>query len=550
MGVDSSQPLPDGIEPNPLYPHGKRPLPSYLARYAAEQPDAPSIEYYGRELSFSTVDAAADSFAAALAARGYEPGDTIIISLHNVPQFSLALVGAQRAGVVPATPMPDADPDRLQHYVERTSAKGLLIHDTNASTAKTVRERTGLQDVFFVRYETYLPERSSIDIPEHVRSATDEPLHQDAADTRYLRDLLTTGASPPAVDLSLDDTALYMFTGGTTGVPKTVPFTFRDNLEGAARVGTVWESHTHDRHLLVYHMQRSLLFFSVLPQLVFGNTLVLLDRPDEETVMAAIETAEPHLAMFRSPLLKSILNHPDSDDYDLTSMERLACLSFQTQLTEEMAERWRAVTGSPAYEYTWGAVELHGVATFGNRIPVYEPGFVGVPVHDADIVVRDVDTGEPLPVGDVGEITVDHPAMCDSYLDAPEKTADAFRDGYFYTDDLGRRTENGHLYYLGRTREMIRVDGEHVAPRAIERVVETHPAVDSAGVVGVPRAGDTEVACTVTLDDELTPNDLAAWLATRIEDRIRRPSTITIMEELPVSNLGKLDRDALQSRLA
>lgn len=541
--------FPDGIEPEPLFPHGKQPLPEYLAQHATDHPEKTAINYYGRRMTFEEFDAAVDAFAAALADRGYSPGDTIVVYLHNIPQFSIALVGAQRFGVVPATPMPDGDEDLLTHYVEHTDAKGLVIHDTNASMGESVRERTALEDVFFVRYETYLPETPDIALPEHVRSAMQEPVKETSDNVDYMRDVLAEPATPPSVDLSLDDRALFMFTGGTTGVPKTVPFTFRDNLEGAARVGTVWESHVHDVHLLVYHMQRSLLFFSVLPQLVFGNTLVLLEEPDDETVMEAIQAFDVEIAMFRSPFVKRILNHPNRDEYDLTSMGRLACLSFQTQLTEEMADRWRAVTESPTYEYTWGAVELHGVATFGNRIPVYEPGFVGMPIHDAITVIRDVDTGEPLPVGEVGEITVNHPAMCEGYHKNPEKTAAAFRDGFFYTSDLGRLTDEGHLYYLGRTREMIRVGGEHVAPRAIERLIETHPAVDSAGVVGVTRDGETVLVCAVTLEQAATSEELETWLAEHIDETYRRPSTVVAMDELPVSNLGKLDRDALEAQL-
>lgn len=549
MDSSLSPGFPAAIDPEPRLPYGERPLPDYLACHARDRPAETAFNYYGRRVTYAEFDAAVDAFAGALAERGYGPDDAIVLYLHNVPQFSIALLGAQRLGVVPATPMPDGDEDLLEHYVERTDSRGLVIHDTHAETSDAVSERTGLEDVFYVRYETYLPEQPELPLPDQIRSAADEPHRDTDGNAVYLSDVVDEGAEPPPTDRSLDDRAMFMFTGGTTGRPKTVPFTYRDNLIGAASLGSAWELYDHGSHLLVYNVQRSPLFFSVLPQVVFGNTVVMLEQPEDEVVMGAIDAFDVEISMFRSPLVKRILDHPDRDSYDLTSMERLACLSFQTELTEEMADRWQAVTGSPTYEYTWGAVELHGTATFGNRMPVYEPGFVGIPLHGVDVVVRDIETAEPLPVGEVGELTVDHPAMCDGYHGNPEKTAEAFRDGFFYSSDLGRLTDEGYVYYLGRKREMIRVAGEHVAPRSIERLVESHHAVDSAGVVGVERGSEVALVCAVTLERTASTEDLERWIGEHVDEPYRRPDEVVHLDALPVSNVGKLDRDALEERL-
>lgn len=559
--------FPEGTPSEPEFPLGRRPLHEYLSHHAAEAPDRVAIDYYGTEVTYGDLESAIDSFATSLADRGYGRGDTLLLFLQNCPQYVVAYYAGQRLGmrVSPCSPMARAH--RLTYQLTDGEAAIAVAHDTAADLFESVADETPLEDVVYVRFETYLPDepvpavhedmRRAIETERRPESSPSTPASSsDGPTVRYLDSILAeTPPEPPEVDLDLDDVCLLQYTSGTTGLPKGCMHTYGNVLFVAASSATLQGLDAETRHLAVmpvFHVAGKLNAVDV--PMVRGGTTVLLTRYETEPFVEAIEAHEPTTGWITTPMAREILESPASDEREMTSLETMPVTSFGQSLTEELCDRWERVTGAEMYEAAYGLTETHTRDTFTTGFGVVEEGFVGRPLYETDVVIRDWETHEEVPRGETGEISVKSPSLMEGYLNKPEETAAAFHDGYVLTGDVGRITEEGFLYFLGRRKYVIKSSGYSVAPAEVEEVLKTHPAIDNAAVTGREheRRGE-EVVAAVTLadgaDPDLADDDLREWAAERLAP-YKRPREVTVLESLPVTDVGKLDRERLGDLLS
>ncbi len=546
---------PPGVPQQPAYPFGEAPLTEYLRRWAAVQPAKPAVIFYGTIITYAELDRLSDAFAALLAQHGVGRGDRVAVFLPNCPQFHIAFFGILKLGCVHVPVNPMFKEHELLYELEDTGAVAMVAQDQLMPLVRTVLPRTALRAVFVTSLAEMLPAEPTLPVLAGIRAARlDCP---DAVD--LLPALAAVRAVPPAVEVGLDDVAALNYTGGTTGMPKGCVHTQRDMIYTAATTCTCANGSTSDDVMLNFHPVFWIAGenFGLVFPVFCGATLVLLARWDPLAWMAAVQRYRVTLAGLLVDNAVAVMDHPAAADHDLRSLRGTRVSSFVKKLNQNYRDRWRDLTGAVMIEAAWGMTETHTCDTFtaGQQTGDYDlksqPIFVGLPVPGTEFKITSFETGELLPLGVEGEIVVCSPSLLKSYWNKPEATAASLRDGWFYTGDIGLLDESGFLHFLGRRKEMLKVNGMSVFPAEIEALLGQHPAVVGSGVIGrVDEArGQAPVAFVLAAEGAgLTEAALTAWC--RQNMATYKVPAIHIVDQLPMTATGKVKKEELARLLA
>jgi long-chain acyl-CoA synthetase len=543
----------------PVYPLGEQPLTTYLSHWAQARPDRPAIIYYGASLTFGELDRMASAFARVLIAAGIRPGDRVAIFLPNCPAFHVAFYGILRAGavIVPVNPMFRAE--ELAYELNDSEARAMVVASSLVPLVESVRSRTRLEHIWYTRLADWLPPTPTLAVHPSVAA--------DAGSAPNLPDFRAAlAAADPAVPLpapDLDAWAALNYTGGTTGLPKGAVHTQRDMLYTAACSATFTLEARPDDVGLVYVP----IFWiageniGVTGPVFMGTPVVLFARWDPDAVLAAVARYRVTYMLGTVDNYVELLERASSGRYDLSSIRVPLAMSFVRKLTPEYRRRWQALAGphSVLREAAYGMTETHTIDTFTNGftdgdrdLSTPPPVFCGLPMPGTEIRIVDFDSKEPLGLNREGEIAIRTPSLLKSYWNKPEATAEAFRDGWFLTGDIGLIDDAGCLHFLGRRKEMLKVNGMSVFPSELEALLGTHPAVLGSAVIGRPdpEKGEVPVAFvqirpeyaeTVTAD--------ALWAWCRENMAVYKVPEIRLVEHLPVTATGKVIKEELKRRL-
>lgn len=332
-----------------------------------------------------------------------------------------------------------------------------------------------------------------------------------------------------------DGLALLQYTGGTTGKPKGVNLTHRAIATNVAqREALLPTAMDRERILCVMPLFHS--YAMAMGLFLAANcrgTLVLVERYRPETVLELVE--EERITIFPGgpTLFASLLGHPDFARTDWSSVH--TCYSGSAALPEETLKRWRDAVGAPVYE-GYGQTEAGPVLSFNPARGVTKPGSVGIPVPQTEIRIVE------------GEIVARGPQLMQGYRNRPQETAEALREGWLHTGDLGELDAGGYLYVRGRKKDMVIVGGFNVYPREVEEVLCSHPAVSEAAVVGGPDPYWGEcLHAYVALREPATGEALLSFCKVRLAG-YKIPATLEILDSLPKTSVNKLDKLALKAR--
>ena len=550
-----AQHWPADVPRQPHYPFGEVLLTDYLRRWAAVQPDKPAVIFYGTSISYAELDRQSDAFAALLAGHGIRQGDRVAVFLPNCPQFLIAFFGILKLGCVHVPVNPMFKEHELLYEIEDTGAVALLAQDNLMPLVRSVWPRTPLRAVFVTSLAEMLPAVPSLPIPDSARQPKQEC--PDAID--LLPALRGVASAPPAVSVGLDDVAALNYTGGTTGMPKGCVHTQRDMIYTAATTCTCANGSTSGDVMLNFHPvfwiagENTALIFPVF----CGATLVLLARWDPLAWLRAVEVYRVTAAGLLVDNAVAIMDHPEAARHDLRSLSRVRVSSFVKKLNESYRRRWRELTGTVMIEAAWGMTETHTCDTFttGQQADDFDlksqPIFVGLPVPGTEFKIASFETGELMPLGAEGEIVVRSPSLLKGYWNKPEATASGLRDGWFHTGDIGMLDEDGFLHFLGRRKEMLKVNGMSVFPAEIEALLGQHPAVIGSGVIGRADEARGQVPVAFVLADPeagLTAEALAAWC--RQNMATYKVPAIRLVDSLPMTATGKVKKEELSSLLS
>lgn len=489
---------PAGIPREPSYPFGEIPLGDYVRRWAALQPDKVAVIFYGNVLTYAEMDRLSDRFAALLARLGVGAGDRVALLLPNCPQFHVAFFSILKCGAVHVPVNPMFKEAELAYELNDTGATVLVAQDQLMELVRAARPgMSALRHVLVTSLAEMLPESPSLPVPP--AAAKPRLACPDAVDLMPALEA-ETGA-PPAVQPDLEAPAALNYTGGTTGLPKGCVHTQRDMLYTAATTCAVTGPATRDDVFLNFHPVFWIAGenFGLLFPLFLGATVVQFARWDPIAFMQAVQLYRVTAATLLVDNAVAIMDHPDVGRYDLYSLRRTRVSSFVKKLNAEYRRRWLALTGTVMVEAAWGMTETHTCDTFttgmqeGGR-DLAQPIFVGLPVPGTEFRICDFDTGATLPLGQEGEIVVRSPSQLKAYWNRPAETAAALRGGWFHTGDIGMLDGDGFLHFLGRRKEMLKVNGMSVFPAEIEAMLGQHPAVTGSGVIGRGRTRPGESA--------------------------------------------------------
>lgn len=549
--------LPAGLPREPQYPIGKVLLTDYLRHWARETPDRPCVIFYGAELTFSQLDDLSDRFASFLVDRGFAKGDRVAVMMPNCPQFLIAFFGILKAGCVHVPVNPMFLEHEFLYEIQDSGAEAIVVLDLLFPVVQSTRDQTGLREILVTRLADYLPEEPTLPVPDLARA----PAKECPGTLDFMTVLANRGREYPKVEVALDDLAALNYTGGTTGMPKGCEHTQWDMVYTAASFMTYTVGGSRPDDVLLSYLP---IFWiagedvGILHPIFSGTTQVLFVRWDPLAAMKAVETYKVTLIIGLMDNFVQILEHPERDRFDLSSMRWTAGISFVKKLNAEYRREWKALTGSVIREAAYGMTETHTVDTFTTGMQdddfdlVGRAGFVGLPVPPTKLKIVDFETGKIMPLGQEGQIAAKSPSMMKRYWNKPEASREQIIDGWLLTGDIGMIDEEGYVHYLGRTKEMLKVKGMSVFPSEIESLVARHPAVAGCGVVGRPDADKGEVAVAfVQLEPDhvgrVDEEELTAWCLKSMA-RYKVPE-IRILDQLPLTSTGKVAKIELEKLL-
>ncbi|MGV2872644.1 AMP-binding protein [Colwellia sp. E150_009] len=536
----------------PKYPKGKKPLSDYLKQWAEEQPDKLALCFYGNDITYSELDMLSTRFANVLISLGVKPGDRIAVYMPNCPQLHIAFYGILKSGAVYAPVSPLSKGMELQFQLNDCDTNIVICFDQLLPILLPVKELLGIEHVIMTSISELLPESPTIPLPELFQLAkieNDECL--DFYTTVHAASSKTISHQP-----KLDDMAALNYTGGTTGLPKGCIHTHGDMLYTCASYVPVSLGTNPDMISLNFLPEfwiageNSGLLFPVFN----GTTMVLLARWDVDVFLHAIQ----HYRVTQCGLLvdsvDEILEYPQLYDFDISSLTATGCISFTKKLTADYRTRWQALTGCILHEFSYGMTETNTCDTFtlgfqSNNFDLsFSPTFVGLPVPGTEFKVCDFESGELVPLGSEGELCIRSPSLFKGYWGNEQSTT--LNNNWFHTGDIGLITDAGFIRYLGRRKEMLKVNGMSVFPSELEAMLGQHPNILGSAVLGKE---DTKRGQRVIAFVLLKPNSaetepcLKKWCEERMA--IYKVPDIIFVKELPMTATGKVKKQDLEKLL-
>ncbi|GBL60350.1 acyl-CoA synthetase [Pseudomonas citronellolis] len=525
-----------------------------MRTWARLKPEAPALDFYGHSLAWAELDRLADRCAALLAEQGVRPGERVAVFLPNCPQLHVAFYGILRAGAVYVPVSPLSKALELGYQLNDSGAETLLCFDQLLPVVRQVRGETPLRRLLATSLSELCPATPSLPPPDMLLAP--KLAGDDFID--FLPALEACRGPVPQHQARLDDVAALNYTGGTTGLPKGYAHTHGDMLYTCASYLSVANRLEQDSVLLNFLPEFWIagenggLLFPVFA----GCRLVLLARWDAEAFMAAVQRYRVSHCTLLVDSAAEVLEHPRVGEFDFSSLRVSGAISFIKKLTPSYRRRWRELTGTTLVETSFGMTETHTCDTFivGFQQDDFDlnsaPTFVGLPVPGTDFKVCDFETGELLPLGAEGELCIRSPSLLKGYWNRPEASAEVLRDGWLHTGDLGQITELGFIRYLGRRKEMIKVNGMSVFPSELEALLGQHPAVLASAVLARPdeRRGQQPVAFVVLKPGAgESAESLLAWC--REAMAVYKVPEVRVVASLPMTATGKIKKNELEPLL-
>jgi len=542
----------DSSVPHSLQPYPERTLVDVLREAARQRPGHPALFFKGACLSYAQVETLSNALAAALLELGVQKGDRVALIMPNCPQWVIGELAAWKAGcvIVPVSPLL-AEPE-VRRTLNDCGAQVAMVLTPFYKKIKAAQDNTPLRHVIATNIKEFLPAHLRMLFSALKEKKEGHRISLQEGDC-WLGDLLKqhAGAAQPSVSVSPDDTALFIYTGGTTGTPKAAISTHRTLLATAMQLHTWFGVVIKDWDDVVVGNMPLFHAYGVfcLAGAQAGNNPVALipDPRDLNDLLGTIKKKRAALLPGVPTLFIALSNHPKvkSGKADLSTLK--LCASAAAPLMKETKIRFEKLTGGRIVE-CYSLTEAMVAAVITPVLGMYKPGSVGIPLPDVEVRITDAETGAgTLAAGQVGEILMRAPNLMQAYWQRPDETANMFRDGWLYTGDLGYMDEDGYLYIVDRKKDMLKPGGKQVWPREVEEVIATHPAVVEVGVAGVPdeRLGEAVKAWVVLkAGQELTVDELRAYCKQSLAS-YKVPKQVAFLDSLPKSNVGKVLRREL-----
>jgi long-chain acyl-CoA synthetase len=547
------------VPPSIAYP--PVPLYQFMDDAAKKYPNNTAIIYGGvvhqlggalldAKMTFQQLQDLTNRFAAALQSLGVKKGDRVALFLPNCPQFPIAYYATHKAGgiVVPCNPLYVAR--ELEHQVNDSGAETIVVLSRFYPIVKQIRAHTKLKNVIVTNVKEYFPGllktlfTLALEKKEgHRVDITGE------ANTYWFQDLIAKApATPQPVDVKPQDTAVLLYTGGTTGVPKGAELSHRNIVANAVQC-KYWLNAREGQEigltsLPLFHSYGMTTCMNLC--MCIGGAMLLIPNPrDMDHILKAANKHHPTMFPGVPTMYVAINNYPDISKYNLKSIR--ACVSGAAGLPVDVQKKFQELTGGRLVE-GYGLSETspvtHANPVFGNN----KIGTIGVPWPDTEAKIMDLETGtKEMPLGEIGELVIRGPQVMKGYWNMAEETRNTLRDGWLYTGDIARMDQDGYFQIVDRKKDMIIAGGFNIYPRDVEEVLYTHPKVKEVVVAGVPDQyrGETVKAYIVLKEGQTATAEEIIDFCRQNLAKFKVPTAVEFRDSLPKTMVGKILRRML-----
>jgi long-chain acyl-CoA synthetase len=518
-------------------------------RMSEVYPERPAVMYLGETFSYRQLRGLSERFAGALRDLGVKKGDRVMIYIPNCIQWIIGFLAIQKIGAVLVPVSPIYTSFEIEYMIKDSGVETVICQDTNFCYVKEVMPNTGLKRIIVTNLADLLPPWK-----RYLGVLFDRIPHGKVGrDAQVLRFRSLLKHYPLREKVELDrwkDLSYILYTGGTTGFPKGVP---GNHIGMTSYVNDVTEDvagpyvkEGEDVYLAVnplFHIMALGLFMAV--GLNKGNLTLLMPVPQVDAILECIQRYRSRWMLGVPALYRMILENDRLNRYDLSSLAYCYCGGDVLPL--EVFHRWKEHTGVAIYQ-VYGSTEA-GHVTYSRIGKEPKPNTIGEPLKSRRCLVADPDTLDPVPQGETGELLVTSPYTLKEYLNKPEETSFSYvsinGEIYYRMGDFVRQDADGDLIYVERSADIIKHKAYRVAASEVEAVLQNHPTVIGACVVGVPdpKVGERIKAIVVLKEDArgVGGAELLKWCRERLAP-YKVPSYIEFRDMLPKSKVGKLLR--------
>lgn len=531
----------------------ERPIPEMVLEVASRYPERAAIDFFARQLTYTELAEDMRRAAGALHQAGVRPGDRVALVMPNCPQHAVAVLGTMLLGAVVVEHNPLAPSGELEGEYARHGARVTI------AWSKSLEKLTFLgrgHTTFSMDLTTALPTASRLALKLPIKAAREKRDQLSSPRpgwarswTRAMRSATPWQGSCPS---AMDDVALLIHTGGTTGVPKAAALTHA-NLMANVEESIAWVPVLHEGAEVFYCILPLFHAFGFtigfLAGLRLGATIAMFPKFDTAMVLAAQRRLPCTFFLGVPPMYERLLAAAESTNVDLSSIH--FSLSGAMPLSASLADQWEQATGGLMIE-GYGMTEASPILLGSPLASSRARGALGIPFPSTQVKIVDPENpSREVPEGEVGELIARGPQVFTGYWNQDDETAEVFtQDGWLRTGDLVQ-VRDGFIYMADRRKEMINSSGFNVYPSQVEEAVRSMPGVLDVAAVGVP-AGESgeDVVAAVVLEAgaSVTLTDLRKW-AEKSLAHYALPRQIVVMTELPRSQLGKVMRKKVREQI-
>ncbi len=510
--------------------------------------DNPALIYMDGVLTFEEVDRLSNRLAAYFIDIGLKPDDVIGLHALNIPANYIAMVAAQKAGCVTTGISPLLTPHELEHQLKDSGAKAVLTMDLLFPAIAGVAERCPFSTVIVAATTDFMPGEFP---PQQVQELAGKKV------LSFSDAVAGMPEDPVQVPRAMEDMIFIMYTGGTTGPSKGAVLTQRSFMANCLQTLTWADEPGFSGEVGIsafpmFHMA-GLAMAAGLLQGGLGQICVPNPR-DIDFIIRAVEKHKPTSIINVPTIFLELLKRPEFRALDFSGVRY--CISGAAPFPPELIPEMESVIGKNKFIELYGMTETSPVTICNPRYGLKKPGSVGIPYPDTEVKLTDPETGEPVPQGETGEICVRGPQVMKGYFNRPEETANAIRDGWMHTGDLGRMDEDGYFYIVDRLKDMVIVSGYKVFTRELDDEIMAHPDVELAASIGYPdpdRPGSERVMAAIVLKPGIEKSEeerekILGWLKERVAP-YKVPKVIRFLDSMPLSAVGKVLKRELREML-
>lgn len=510
-------------------------LTQKLHETATRMPTKTAYYFAGESKTYAELDGAVTKFASGLQKLGVQKGDHVGLLLGNSPYFLIGLFGAMRAGatVIPMNPL--YTPTEIGYMLDNGDVKVVISLDVLLPLLEKVHPSLPKVESYILcetPKQPGAPEVAKEDLSIYPKLQT------------FTSVLGSGDFSLEVPEVKDDDTAVILYTSGTTGKPKGAMLTHKNLYSNASDVSDYLKFNEDDRVITALPMFHVFcLTVALNAPLINGATLIIVPKFSPKEIFEIGKSLEPTVFAGVPTMYNFLYQYPEGTAEDLKTLR--LCISGGASMPVALLKNFENKFNVLVSE-GYGLSEASPVTTFNPLDRPRKPGSIGTSIINVENKVVDV-MGEEVPVGQVGELVVRGPNVMKGYYKLPDDTAATIMDEWLYTGDLARMDEEGYFYIVDRKKDMIVVGGYNVYPREVEEVLYNHPDIIEAAVVGVPNPthGEAVKSFIVSKNPELTEEAVREYCADHLA-KYKLPTEVEFLEELPKNATGKILRRALK----